>query len=41
MAEKTTDSEFETVRQMLNDMIENANGICKAFVKHAEALEGL
>ena len=40
MAEKTSDAEFETTKQMLNDLIENATGICKAFVKHAEALEG-
>ncbi len=25
---------------MLNDMIENASNICKAFLKHAESLEG-
>jgi hypothetical protein len=40
MAEKSSDTEFETTRNMLNELIENAMGISKAFVKHAEALEG-
>jgi hypothetical protein len=41
MAEKSDDAEFESNRQILNDLIENATGISKAFVKHAESLEGL
>eukprot|EP00026_Physarum_polycephalum_P007791 Phypoly_transcript_07858.p1 GENE.Phypoly_transcript_07858~~Phypoly_transcript_07858.p1 ORF type:complete len:218 (+),score=40.62 Phypoly_transcript_07858:888-1541(+) len=41
MAEKSDDTGFEGTRHMLNELSENAVGISKAFVKHAEALEGL
>jgi len=41
MAEKTVDQSFEDARTMLNGMMDNASDICKAYLKHAEALEGL
>lgn len=41
MAERTVDTGFDQTKLLLTELLDNANNISKAFVKHVESLEGL